>query len=298
MESITEGDSTYWRLSLKERYSLTDSMGLPELPILMDKIAIPSCDSVTITIDYYDPETLSNIQVYPVPQIVYDSIGYHEEFYMDSTFYGQDTLYPVNDYEHATGKIRGQNIDHFTSNPFRYNASQNRLIIYSSMHIRLEFWNSSSSVCVNAGPMNNICRSLLLNSTHLPRLAAPIVMDTVTGSDTTLNSIDLADFPDCDYLIIVADTLWNNQWVDSIAEHRAYFNGFNVVICNVESLIALYPFEDPYVAIKYAIDTIYDVAYAPHMADEKLGFVLLLGDANNDYDAYNYLVPASDMITL
>jgi len=230
IESQTEGNTTYWRINLKNDYERADSTGLPEIPILSRHIAIPECDSYKVSVYYYSDEVLQNFRVYPVPEVIYDSVGYHEEFTIDSSFYfGQyaDTLYPIDDYESSSGYIRNQKLLHFTLNPFRYDAEDNEMTAYSELLFHVDFYGSSDSVCKDAGPMNNICRSLLLNSTHLPRLAAPIVMDTVTGSDTTLNSIDLADFPDCDYLIIVADTLWNNQWVDSIAEHRAWFNGFD-----------------------------------------------------------------------
>lgn len=239
LETKTEGGGTYYRINLKDEYSFTDSLGLPELPTLKDNIAIPQCDSFKVTVGYYSDSTFADFTVYPVPKVVYDSIGYHEEFEIDSSFYaGQDTFYPVYDLDTSSGYIRAQRLLHYELTPFRYNADDSSMTAYSEIHLRVDFYGPSSSICVNAGPMNNICRSMLLNSTHLPRLAARIVMDSDSGSVTYWDSMTASDTTgltddSCDYLIIVADTLWGNSWVDSIAEHRAWFNGFNTGGYNV-----------------------------------------------------------------
>jgi len=50
MESQTEGNTTYWRMTLKNEYDKTDSLGLPELPLLSKHIAIPECDSFEVVL--------------------------------------------------------------------------------------------------------------------------------------------------------------------------------------------------------------------------------------------------------
>ena len=177
LETKTEGGGTYYRINLKNEYSSIDSVGLPELVILKDNIAIPVCDSFKVTVDYYDDSTFANFTVYPVPEIVFDSIGYHEEFTLDSSFYtGQDTLYPDYDYDTISGHIREQRVLHYQLTPFRYNADDTALTAYAEIHLRIDFYGPESSICVDAGPMNNICRSTLLNSTHLPCLTVPIIL--------------------------------------------------------------------------------------------------------------------------
>ncbi len=176
IENETVGGTAYSHLSLKNRDKTTDSTGLPRLPILPEKIAIPECDSITITVSYFNPDTVTSIEVYPVPQIINDSIGYDEEFYMDSSFYENQSVYPTDDYDSETSKMRRQNISSIELYPFVYDVSQNRLRVFAHINIRLDFHNPQSSICMDAGPMNNICRSILLNSAHLPRLAAIFVL--------------------------------------------------------------------------------------------------------------------------
>ena len=299
LETKTEGGETYYRINLKDEYSFTDSIGLPEIPILNDNIAIPICDSFKVTVNYCSDSIFTNFTVYPVPEIVYDSIGYHEKFVIVSSFYtGQDTLYPSYEFDTSSGYIRAQRLLHYELTPFRYNADDTTMTVYSEIHLRVDFYSPSNSICVDAGPMSNICRSTLLNSTHLPRLAAPIVMDDADSikydAFSTVSEL-LGDT--CDYLIIVADTLWSNTWVDSIGLHRTTFNGFYVRAINYDSINIFYwdTLDNPYERMNLFIQRVYENCPAPSFSDNHLSFVLLLGDANDDYDAYNYLVPAYNM---
>jgi len=45
-----------------------------------------------------------------------------------------------------------------------------------------------------------------------------------------------------DYLMMVANDLYNNSYIDSLANHRASFNGCNIAIVNVENMTG-FPFD-------------------------------------------------------
>ena len=48
IDDKTEGNTTYWRINVLGVYGKTDSIGLPELPIFSEMIAIPECDSFLV----------------------------------------------------------------------------------------------------------------------------------------------------------------------------------------------------------------------------------------------------------
>ena len=180
-----EDSSDYWKLRFKDRYEATDSLGLPQLPLICDMIAIPECDSYQIAVSYTDSTILDTITIYPVPEWECDSTdtNCYYIFTKDTTFYNTNTAYPTFVYESDDGKIRAQNVLHYTLRPFIYNASQKVLKVYKSVTITVRFFGSNDTLCVEAGPMNNILNVLLLNSDHFPRFAAPLVMDTTDSAE-------------------------------------------------------------------------------------------------------------------
>jgi len=95
-----------------------------------------------------------------------------------------------------------------------------------------------------------------------------------------------------DYLIVVADTLkeddatYFNSSVDTLALHRADLLGLNVGIVSTASLDTLDAYE-----IRNFIKDVYESNSAAHMGDGKLGFVLLIGDVNEDDNFERDMVP-------
>lgn len=54
---------TFNRLEIREHFKM-DSAGLPEMPVVSYLMAIPSCDSVNITISLLDSVKYSNFNIY------------------------------------------------------------------------------------------------------------------------------------------------------------------------------------------------------------------------------------------
>jgi hypothetical protein len=94
-----------------------------------------------------------------------------------------------------------------------------------------------------------------------------------------------------DYLIITVPEFFEpdnpNSQLLRLANHRIFYNNFDVAILNVEQILALgFFFEDTTVLQKYkseqrmrtCIKRIYEGAHAHHTLDGKLGYVLLVGD--------------------
>ncbi len=290
-----EDSTDYWHVSLKDEYTFTDSLGLPELPILRKNIAIPECDSYQVNVYYFSKIILDNFRVYPVPLDSCDSSGCQEIFSIDSSFYyGQnpDTLYPAFTIETSIGYLRKQRILKFKLSPFRYDADDNSMTVYSQIEFKVDFYGPSETICTDNDIMNNVCRATLLNSTHLPIMAAALSDSSDSGSYAKYDTVPGIFSDSCDYLIIVADTLWNSIYVDSIAIHRGTTNNYRVLAVKYEAIDTHYSSETyptEYEKLAQFIQDVYDSCDGVEL--DSLGYVLLLGDANNDYDAYNYLIP-------
>ncbi len=294
IDTLSENQTSFYRISIKDIFASTDSVGLPELPLIINHIAIPECDSFIVTVDYEISKTFHNILIYPVPKFIRDSIGYHYEFAMDTNYYmSQDTLYPSINFNTSIGYIRGQRVLEFTLTPFRYNAYDSILTVHSFISIKINCYGSSSEVCTDAGPMSNICRSFLLNSEHMPAFVAPFHPESTGGSYDTVSSITaLFSIDTCDYLIIVADTFWGKSWIDTIGNHRKNLNQFKVLAIPYKAIHDHYSsLGEEWEKLKMCIRDVYDSCYAPSFSDGKLGFVLLIGDANDNIRRTNYLIP-------
>ena len=157
-----EDSTDYYHIFLKDESRFTDSVGLPQIPVIVRNIAIPECDSFKVTVRYYSPTSFDSILVYPVPDIVCDSTGCYEVFEKNETFYQEDTLYPGYDYEISQGYIRRQKVMRFTLTPFRYDAAHRILKVYSEVDFRVRYFGSSDSMCVDAGPLNPLCHNVVM----------------------------------------------------------------------------------------------------------------------------------------
>jgi len=81
--NMTEVDSPYWRLELPN-HPVMDSLGLPELPFLQFRLAIPECDSVNVIVTLGSPTVFDDIDVAPVPETYYENMNYIEDFDPDT----------------------------------------------------------------------------------------------------------------------------------------------------------------------------------------------------------------------
>ncbi|MFZ5519433.1 MAG: hypothetical protein ACOY90_22560 [Candidatus Zhuqueibacterota bacterium] len=67
-----------------------------------------------------------------------------------------------------------------------------------------------------------------------------------------------------DYLMMVANDLYNNSYIDNLANHRASYNGYNIAIVNVENMTG-FPFDT--LGIRDFIKGVYETQSAQHMSD-------------------------------
>ncbi|MFW5872493.1 MAG: C25 family peptidase propeptide domain-containing protein [bacterium] len=76
-----------------------DSVGFPEIPVISYLVAIPSCDSVILNLTLLDSLRFSDVNIYPAPELVPDTltggtIALVEQFSYDSIAYNKDGWFP------------------------------------------------------------------------------------------------------------------------------------------------------------------------------------------------------------
>lgn len=305
-QDLTEGGETFQRISIPGCNALT-ATGEPELPVFRKLIAIPECTDVTLSVNITGQTAYSNYNIYPVPALQeaedpYGGIYVEEVFAKDAAAYAQNVyLHGMNAEIVSTGYLRDQKYAEVYLYPVQFNPVTQQLEVYTNYEIILNFTNPSTPVNVNTGIFNNVATHSMLNYVSSGVTASN--NDNVQGNGTvqwiTLTDPAQADDIVADYLILCAEAFFEPGNPDSevlqIANHRASYNGFDVAILEADNIISIYydPENAPYEkerAIRECIRRIYEGANAQHTYDGKLGYVLLIGDSE---DQTNLGMPTS-----
>lgn len=302
-ESVTVGLDTYQRLSLPTA-GVWGINGYPELPAIIKMIAIPECDSITITYLVTDSIVLDNYNVYPMPITVEDTINgiLIEQFFKIDSVYLLNKFLPSEDYEIISeGYIRNQPTAQVAAYPIKYNPVTEQLIAYTEIEVSLSFQNAQEEVNLSNGLLSNITKSTLLNYNLTNDQLPPYPVGTPGSvSWITMASPNDANNIVADYVIITDDPFFSpqSQALQSLAQHRAAFNGFDVVIVSVDNILGLnfeYTTNNPYLIaeqkIRSFIKRVYDGQHAAHTYDGHVAFVCLVGDSYDNIS--NDAVPSS-----
>jgi len=312
---VTQIDS-FQRLSIARHYK-TDSVGFPEVPVISCLVAIPQCDSVSLHISFDDSLAIEDMYIYPVPILVEDTTeeGYEflrEQFEYNDSAYSGNFNYPgfvaqLKD----KGAVRAQNCIRVVLFPVQYKPASKTAIIYSKMNVILTFFNPVDSVNKNVGIFNEMLGNTLINYESNGLNAT---VSCGGGIEDPGSWKWVTSFPnqyieeECDYLIITneefhRDSIAKNA-IEQLAEHRANFNGFDVIIVKTEDIYYYITGIDQSYKIRNLIANTYDKGNANHTWDGKLGFVLLFGDAFMSegtidcvptYPYYTYVLGGNDV---
>ncbi len=200
----------------------TDSTGFPELPLLKYLAAVPLCDSVIFTIQPLDSIILDNYNVYPAPELVEQTApeGYTylaEQFTKNDSIYGVDDFYPSDIAEiFAQGFIRDQGVSEVHLQPVKFNPVQQKIKVYFSLQVNLTFVNPVSEVNVETGIFNGVCYGSLINYNPSGVSSAININSSLPGTVERLTDKNTHNVI-CDYLIISANSLFNNSLIDTLA---------------------------------------------------------------------------------
>jgi len=245
---VTEAGVNYQRLSIPG-CGTTETTGEPELPVIMQRIAIPDCSGISYSVRIAASQTLSGYRVYPVPEFQSDSAGiWHEVFTINSAAYLKNAFMPAESYVSTeTGSLRDQRFTTLEIFPIQFNPVSGQLQIATAMEITLTFDNPTTDVNLPTGIFNNVATHTFLNYPDQGTKASdndkafekenftPGTIQWITVTDTAQVHYIVAD-----YVIICAAPFFNSQCaeIQRIAEHRANYNGFDVVVLNVEDIIS------------------------------------------------------------
>ena len=273
--------------------------GEPELPYIRQLIAIPECDDVIFNVSVTGQTDFDNFNIYPAPDYE-EATDQNGGVYVQEVFSKNEAAYAQNVYLSgmnaeiiSIGYLRDQKYAEVFLYPIQFNPVTQHIEVYTHYEIGLDFTNPTTDVNVNTGIFNNVAANTMLNYVSSGIRAS--INDNVQGNGNVqwveLTSPDQADDIEADYLIICSAPFFEsdnpNSEVLRIANHRASYNGFDVAIVNAHTIYEVLDFEfnDPSYQfeqkIRACIRRIYEGTNAQHTYDGKLGYVLLIGDSEN-----------------
>ncbi len=313
--SIIEGNSTYQKITLPGVHEYLSEEGKPRLPVVRRLVAVP--DSVTLHIALSDTTlyTLPGYPVYPAPCVVYPDTGclcYIESFCPDTDFYETETLYPENAFEVSqTGYMREQKIVELRIFPIRCDPSSEKLFVNTFSHINISYEGTPYFNTKGLGPFEEIAGLGSVCYEPWEESPPPAPPDSSGGSDAG-QILNLGGGQDggvqpgpvkclkyleelkvegtlADYIVIAAPTYYDElyyppreSYMDSLLLWRKNFNELCVAVASTQQIHEEFDYFTPsemywekvYGFLEYA----YEYYEAPNMEDDKIGYVLILGD--------------------
>ncbi|MBC8450805.1 hypothetical protein H8D73_01175, partial [bacterium] len=308
LETVNEDGTEYSRIDIPH-YGCVSDAGLPELPVVPIVVAIPESDSITVTVTVLDSVEITGLIPMPAPgyEIAYMEGGIpylRSIFVVDESFYGRSEggpYYPGSPmYGAGQGHLRAQAFSRVEIRPFQYEPSSQVLKVLTRIRVTIEHAQSRGPRVCDVGPLTGVAAAALLGYDR-----EPLPGGARGGGGRSGNVSWCDDYNGCfnalaDYLIIYddgicptsADTLTHDgkKWLGRLANKRSTYDGFSVALLPVSGLSGTGALDDQ---IKELITALYESETAANMADGRLGFVLLVGDARDD--STNAGIPMHDI---
>ncbi len=149
-EEVVHDGITYQRLTF-EAWQTLHEVGMPELPIISEIIALPDDKLVKVKVLETKSVILSDMMVYPAQTPSKDILnGQYTGFDINEGFYTQDITFPEtmantnNPGIWRDVKVAGLNIC-----PFRYKVADRQLEVMTYMRIRVDFYGTDTEVVLN-----------------------------------------------------------------------------------------------------------------------------------------------------
>ena len=311
----------YQRLSIPD-CDRTEEEGLPEVPVITQLIAVPDCDDVMLSVMPSGELEFSGYHVCPAPRYerresMDGSYIMEEVFEENASAYHMNSFYPqISGEIIETGYVREQKVVRVALYPVQFNPIRKELKVFTDFHVSLTFINPVSPVNKELGIFRNMMHHTALNYELSGISASTRGIISIHGNDvqktnmvtsgsvnrvTNLNLLVGPSAMSVDYLIITHADLFNSDTLTLLANHRRDYNGFDVVIVQVDASGAnndIYDYYTPptdttkYISIRDFIADVYDNGKADHTYDGKLGYIVLVGDAYKD-DNSTEMVPAN-----
>ena len=294
-DTVVNGTS-YTRLILPGGFAL-NPVGSPENPVLTYKVAIPNCDGVDVSYNVVSRQRIPSCWVYPVPKIIFDSTTNTsvEQFAFNSAAYAQPYSPESAATVISTGALRAQKYREIAVKVVEFCPVSRQLSVIDKVEVTLTFANPVGDLRQNVGIFNSVATNAFINyeddgMSALVNDKAYEKTNYIQGQVTWFNLTDTAQAKNisADYLILTVPEFFNphNADLQRLANHRAYYNGYDVVIVNISQVLGLnfYYEDDPIITykseqkIRTFIRRVYEGKKAKHTKDGHLAFVLLVGE--------------------
>lgn len=267
--------------------SMTDELGYPEVPEVRVQVCVPQCSDISIVSTSLQSTSLSSYNLYPVPEIILDSLKtgfFWESFYKDLLAYTTPGFYPT---ETAVvselNDFRGQKFVQVKVCPITHDPTTGALAVVIKQRIELQFANPVGEVNANLYGFGDVGEALFVNPTPF------IPNDFAVGESTWLEGNEDPGSVDADYLMIVADAFVDvsdsRELVEEYAEYRARMNGLRVRLVRYGDIGA----DDEYDLWEYL-----NAIYQSENGQDKLRYLCLVGDAY--YDQHTMVNDDEDFI--
>ena len=279
--------------------SAINPTGSPELPVLTYRVAIPVCDDAEVTCRIDSKQTMPSCWVYPVPEMVLDGNGNPvEQFSFNSVAYAQPRIIEPAAVVSYSGSLRAQRYVEVTFQPVEFCPVTRQLSVIDQVEITLTFSNPQGELRQNVGIFNKVAATAFMNyeDNGISALIHDKAFEKKGFTPGNVQWITLTDTAQasqivCDYLIITVPEFFNSQNADlkRLAEHRAFYNGYDVAIINVNDIFLLnFSYANPIPKfineqkMRTFIRRVYEGKNALHTGDSCLAYVLLIGDNYED----------------
>jgi len=284
-----------------------NSAGSPEIPVLTYNVAIPDCESIEVEYSINSKQNMAPCWVYPKPVMVLEQNTdgaemYVEQFAFNPIAYTQPYSPEPVAIISSSGALRAQRYVEVMINAVEFCPVTKQLSVKDKIEVTLTFTNPKGDIRQNVGIFNKVAANAFINyeddgisaSVNDKAFEKPGFTRGNVQWFTLSDTAQAATIPG-DYLIITVPEFFDennpNSQLKRLAEHRAFYNGFDVSIVNVDNILSL-PFfyegnpANPYEPDAYKkeqrmrtfIRRVFEGKNAQHTQDGKLGYVLLVGD--------------------
>lgn len=140
LEQVSEENETYTKVRCGG-YGLTQTAGLPELPIISKMVAVPFEGNYSVEVIDIEFQTIKDVKVYPAQKLVYESAAEQKTpFVINKEFYSAAKLYPQKEVKAGNvAFLRDYRVLNVDLNPFQYNATTKELRVMTNAKIRVKY---------------------------------------------------------------------------------------------------------------------------------------------------------------
>jgi len=251
-DTVIKGNS-FSRLRIPGAHAVNPA-GEPEIPVLTYRVAIPECDNVVVSYNVVSQQDLASGWVYPVPEKVIEqnAQGYNvmvEQFAFNPTAYKQPRTHEPTATLSSSGSLRSQKYAEIIVKPVEFCPVSRQITVIDQIVVTLTFTKPQGDIRQDLGMFQKVASAAFLNYEDDGRSA--LMYDKAFEKEgftrgtvewkKILTPNDARTY-EADYVMVCDSGFFNSPLaraeIQRLAEHRAWYNGFNVAILNIADILS------------------------------------------------------------